>query len=92
MWYTRGVASREIAGGFYFGGTVTTLKALRLIGGRSVTEIAREISVDRADLSRIERGLLKPYKSAAERLAVRFGLEIDTLLADAGTVLAVREP
>ncbi len=71
---------------------MTTLKALRLIGGRSVTEIAREISVDRADLSRIERGLLKPYKSAAERLAVRFGLEIDTLLADAGTVLAVREP
>ncbi len=71
---------------------MTTLRALRLMGGRSLTSIALEIDIDQGDLSRIERGLLKPYKSAAERLTVRFGLSIDTLMADAGTVLAVREP
>jgi transcriptional regulator with XRE-family HTH domain len=62
------------------------------MGGRSISAIARETGIARPDLSEIERGLLKPYKSAAERLAVRFGLPIDTLLADAGTVLALREP
>jgi transcriptional regulator with XRE-family HTH domain len=62
---------------------VSTLRLERLRRGLSLRALGRAVGVQPSDLSKIERGLLRPYPDQAKRLAGALHLRIAELLEPA---------
>ena len=60
------------------------LKYERQRRGWSLQELGFHAGVQGADISKIERGLLRPYPSQAQRLAKVLGLTPEELLEEVG--------
>jgi transcriptional regulator with XRE-family HTH domain len=56
------------------------MRFLRVLHNMTLEELAARIAVDRSDLARIEKGLLRPSKRVRARLEAYFGPDIDSLL------------
>jgi len=62
----------------------TRLRALRILGGLNVHELARALQIDAATLTRIETCVTEPTDEQAHKIKQHFGHDIDRLTVRCG--------